>query len=116
MPSVAGKTEDPHQDQRQEIEQRIHQERCQKDRECSNELLPCGTVDCVRKEHDGNRDLNEQFGDHIQGGRSEIPFFNSIDAKHGMPERMRYFCMGNALVVPMITRMGKVLDLIIDKE
>ena len=28
----------------------------------------------------------------------------------GMPDRMRYFCMGNALVVPMITRMGKVLD------
>ncbi len=27
-----------------------------------------------------------------------------------MPDRMRYFCMGNALVVPMITRMGKVLD------
>lgn len=24
----------------------------------------------------------------------------------GMPDRMRYFCMGNALVVPMITRMG----------
>lgn len=34
----------------------------------------------------------------------------------GMPERMRYFCMGNALVVPMITRMGKVLDEIIDLE
>ena len=34
----------------------------------------------------------------------------------GMPERMRYFCMGNALVVPMITRMGKVLDSIIEKE
>ena len=34
----------------------------------------------------------------------------------GMPDRMRYFCMGNALVVPMITRMGKVLDVIIDKE
>ena len=34
----------------------------------------------------------------------------------GMPERMRYFCMGNALVVPMITRMGKVLDGIIDAE
>ena len=34
----------------------------------------------------------------------------------GMPERMRYFCMGNALVVPMITRMGKVLDSIIDEE
>ena len=31
----------------------------------------------------------------------------------GMPNRMRYFCMGNALVVPMITRMGKVLDTII---
>lgn len=34
----------------------------------------------------------------------------------GMPDRMRYFCMGNALVVPMITRMGKVLDTIISKE
>ena len=33
-----------------------------------------------------------------------------------MPERMRYFCMGNSLVVPMVTRMGKVLDLIIEKE
>lgn len=34
----------------------------------------------------------------------------------GMPKRMRYFCMGNALVVPMITRMGKVLDGIVEKE
>lgn len=34
----------------------------------------------------------------------------------GMPDRMRYFCMGNALVVPMITRMGKVLDIIISEE
>lgn len=34
----------------------------------------------------------------------------------GMPQRMRFFCMGNALVVPMITRMGKVLDEIIEKE
>ena len=34
----------------------------------------------------------------------------------GMPERMRYFCMGNALVVPMITRIGKVLDGIIESE
>ena len=34
----------------------------------------------------------------------------------GMPNRMRYFCMGNALVVPMITRMGKVLDEIIAGE
>lgn len=34
----------------------------------------------------------------------------------GMPKRMRYFCMGNALVVPMITRMGEVLDNIIANE
>ena len=34
----------------------------------------------------------------------------------GMPDRMRYFCMGNALVVPMITRLGKVLDTIIAEE
>lgn len=34
----------------------------------------------------------------------------------GMPDRMRYFCMGNALVVPMITRMGKVLDDIVENE
>lgn len=34
----------------------------------------------------------------------------------GMPDRMRYFCMGNALVVSMITRMGRVLDEIIATE
>ena len=34
----------------------------------------------------------------------------------GMPEKMRFFCMGNALVVPMITRMGKILDSIIVQE
>lgn len=33
-----------------------------------------------------------------------------------MPKRMRYFCMGNALVVPMITRMGRVIDSIIENE
>ena len=33
-----------------------------------------------------------------------------------MPQRMRFFCMGNALVVPMITRMGRILDTIIEKE
>lgn len=33
-----------------------------------------------------------------------------------MPERMRYFCMGNALVVPMVTRMGEVLDEIIEEK
>lgn len=34
----------------------------------------------------------------------------------GMPDRMRYFCMGNALVVPMITRMGRILDQVIAAE
>lgn len=34
----------------------------------------------------------------------------------GMPDRMRYFCMGNALVVPMITRMGRILDTIFAAE
>lgn len=28
----------------------------------------------------------------------------------GMPERMRYFCMGNALVVPIVTRIGLVMS------
>ena len=34
----------------------------------------------------------------------------------GMPEKFRYFCMGNALVVGIITRMGKYLDTIFAKE
>ena len=34
----------------------------------------------------------------------------------GMPQKFRYFCMGNALVVPMITRMGNVLNRIFDEE
>lgn len=34
----------------------------------------------------------------------------------GMPEKFRYFCMGNALVVPLITRMGKELNSIFEKE
>lgn len=42
--------------------------------------------------------------------------FDDDWTNHGMPKRMRYFCMGNALVVPMITRMGKVLDKIIADE
>ena len=41
-------------------------------------------------------------------------FDDDWTAKGGMPERMRYFCMGNALVVPMITRMGKILDTIFE--
>lgn len=27
----------------------------------------------------------------------------------GMPEQMRYFCMGNALVVPVVTRIASIL-------
>ena len=42
--------------------------------------------------------------------------FDDDWTNYGMPKRMRYFCMGNALVVPMITRMGKVLDNIITNE
>lgn len=42
--------------------------------------------------------------------------FDDDWTNHGMPKRMRYFCMGNALVVPMITRMGAVLDNIIANE
>ena len=42
--------------------------------------------------------------------------FDDNRTNTGMPDRMRYFCMGNALVVPMITRMGKVLDIIIAAE
>lgn len=34
----------------------------------------------------------------------------------GMPEKFRYFCMGNALVVPMVTRMGHTLNNIIEAE
>ena len=33
-----------------------------------------------------------------------------------MPEKFRYFCMGNALVVPMVTRMGKILNKIFENE
>lgn len=34
----------------------------------------------------------------------------------GMPERMRYFCMGNALVVPLVTRIGTALLREIQRE
>lgn len=43
-------------------------------------------------------------------------FDDDWTALGGMPQRMRYFCMGNALVVPMITRMGTILDQIIKQE
>ena len=34
----------------------------------------------------------------------------------GMPEKFRYFCMGNALVEPMVTRMGHTLNEIFHNE
>lgn len=34
----------------------------------------------------------------------------------GMPDRMRYFCMGNALVVPIITRIAEQIDTIVENE
>lgn len=34
----------------------------------------------------------------------------------GMPEKIRYFTMGNALVVSMVTRMGKTLNDIFELE
>lgn len=34
----------------------------------------------------------------------------------GMPHKFRYFCMGNALVVDLVTKMGKELAEIIDNE
>lgn len=34
----------------------------------------------------------------------------------GMPQKFRYFCMGNALVVGLITRMGRQLEEIFDNE
>ena len=33
-----------------------------------------------------------------------------------MPEKFRYFCMGNALVVGLIEKMGNRLDEIFTKE
>lgn len=34
----------------------------------------------------------------------------------GMTERFRYFCMGNALVVPLVEKMGRELNNIFEKE
>ena len=38
------------------------------------------------------------------------------DWTKGIPDGARRFCMGNALVVPMVTRMGKILDEIVAEE
>lgn len=45
-----------------------------------------------------------------------IQGFNDNWTDTGMPKRFRYFCMGNALVVQMITRMGNTLSDIFEKE
>ena len=55
--------------------------------------------------------------ERIQGFDDEWTKISLIDGKETqMPDRMRRFCMGNALVVSMITRMGRVLDTIIEAE
>ena len=54
--------------------------------------------------------LTPDEADKIQG------FPAGWTAAGGMPEKFRYFCMGNALVVPMITRMAKQLDKIFKAE
>lgn len=55
--------------------------------------------------------------ERIQGFDDEWTKISLIEGEETeMPARMRRFCMGNALVVSMITRMGTVLDDIIEKE
>lgn len=70
--------------------------------------------------------LNRSTHTVVDPGTGRIRLLTPIEAERlqgfdddwtaGMPDRMRYFCMGNALVVPMITRMGHVLDDIIAAE
>ena len=60
-------------------------------------------------ENDKLRLITPMEAERIQG-------FGDDWTNTGMPEKMRYFCMGNALVVPMVTRMGKVLNEIFEKE
>lgn len=61
--------------------------------------------------------LTEIEAERLQGFDDDWTKYCLMDgAVTEMPSRMRYFCMGNALVVPMITRMGSVLDEIIDLE
>ena len=70
--------------------------------------------------------LNRSTHTVVDPGTGRIRLLTPVEAERiqgfdddwtvGMPDRMRYFCMGNALVVPMITRMGKALDDIITAE
>ena len=34
----------------------------------------------------------------------------------GMPQKFRYFCMGNALVVGLVTKMGNYIKEIVENE
>lgn len=58
---------------------------------------------------DGLRLLTPLEAERIQG-------FDDNWTATGMPEKFRYFCMGNALVVPMVTRMGFELNKIFEAE
>ena len=61
--------------------------------------------------------LTEIETERLQGFDDDWTKTCLVDGKEvDMPKRMRYFCMGNALVVPMITRMGSILDQIIENE
>ena len=63
------------------------------------------------------RILTPVEAERLQGFDDDWTKISLIEGKEiEMPDRMRRFCMGNALVVPMITRMGKVLDEIIEVE
>lgn len=63
------------------------------------------------------RILTPVEAERIQGFDDDWTKFSLINGKKTlMPDRMRRFCMGNALVVSMITRMGKALDEIIEYE
>ena len=61
--------------------------------------------------------LTEIEAERLQGFDDDWTKTCLVDGEQvDMPKRMRYFCMGNALVVPMVTRMGMILDKIIAKE
>lgn len=45
-----------------------------------------------------------------------IQGFNDDWTNTGMPEKFRYFCMGNALVVGVVERMGRTLNTIFEME
>ena len=63
------------------------------------------------------RVLTEIEAERLQGFDDDWTKNCLVDGKVvEMPKRMRYFCMGNALVVTMVTRIGKVLDEIIEAE